>query len=284
MKLKYLLMIVLTLLVISISANKQLQSAKAYKVSAVEQDDTVKSNLSVAEKSKDLTTKWLNALGTDGWLYVSSYYETEEILGNDPETGLPLPNKSFWESWYQLDSLGQQTTALVKRTDLENGNITYVAWQNDKLYRLPSGAFVDTSQQGNVWRTFRPLHDHSCNTRLPEFTSSPSPENGVSKELLSTLEENVEGINEWVVTMITLHPPISDVSGFSGTFTGEHFVCHWNNDTGAIRGTEQYLMTETGEKVLIGRDSNYNVQRVAQPPVEMLEVLDQLISLAATRP
>jgi hypothetical protein len=84
--------------------------------------------------------------------------------------------------------------------------------------------------------------------------------------------------------MITLHPPISDVSGFSGTFTGEYFVCHWNNDTGTIRGTEQYLITETGEKVLVGRDFNYNVQRVAQPPVEMLEVLDQLISLAATKP
>jgi hypothetical protein len=188
MKLK-LLLIIVSLLVISISANKQLQSAKAYKVSTVEQDVTVKSNLSMAEKSNDLTTKWLNTLGTDGWLYVSSYYETEEKLGNDPETGLPLPNKSFWESWYQLDSLGQQTTALVKRTDLENGNITYVAWQNDKLYRLPSGAFVDTSQQGNVWKTFRPLYDHPCNARLPEFTSSPSLENGVSKELLSTLEK-----------------------------------------------------------------------------------------------
>lgn len=283
MKLKFLL-IIAGLLIISISGNNQLRSVKASKASAVKQDTTAKSTLIVVEKSNSLTTKWLNALGTDGWLYVSSYYETEEKLGNDPETGLPLPNKSFWESWYQLDSLGQQTTALVKRTDLENGNITYVAWQNDKLYRLPSGAFVDTSQQGNVWRTFRPLHDHSCNTRLPEFTSSPSPENGVSKELLSTLEKNADGINEWVVTMITLHPPISDVSGFSGTFTGEYFVCHWNNDTGAILGTEQYLVTESGDKILLGRDFNYDVQRVDQLPSDMLKLLDELISLTKARP
>lgn len=283
MKLKHLI-IIASLLVISISASKQLQIVKASKVSAVKQDTTVKSTLIVVDKSNSLTTKWLNALGTDGWLYVSSYYETEEKLGNDPETGLPLPNKSFWESWYQLDSTGRQTTALVKRTDLENENVTYVAWQNDKLFRLPSGALVDTSQQGNMWRTFRPLHDHSCNARLLEFTSSPNLENGITKELSSSLEKNAEGINEWIVTMTTLHPPISDVSGFSGTFTGEHFVCHWNNDTGAILGTEQYLVTENGEKMLVGRDYNYDVQRMDKLPSDLLKLLDELISLTKTKP
>ena len=279
MKLRHLLLVV-CLLLVSAFAFHQDESAKATKASFVNQPSFVLegSNINAAQKAIDksgeLTAKWLNSLGTGNWLYISSKYEAGGELGIDPETGLPLPNRSLWESWYTLNSAGQQTTVLTRRTDLERGNVTYVAWQNDKLYRLPSGTLVDTSQQGNAWKNFRPLRDHACNTRLPEFLSSPI--DSITKEISSKSLIDSGGVNQLVITMTTHHPPVSDVSGFPGTFKEEQFICYWNNDTGEIESTEQFLITDKGEPILLNRDYDYIVQWVTEPPIEMLDLLKQL--------
>lgn len=282
MKNKYLLLI-LSLVLVTMFAFQQNQQVRAFKDSVTlqdsimpEKDATYDNAQEIINKGDELTKKWLNSLGNGNWLYIASKYETAEDVGVDPDTGLPLPNKSLWESWYTLDTDGRQTTYLLRRTDLERNNLDYTAWQNDILYRLPSETLLDTRQQGDVWKMFRPLNDVSCNSRLQTFLSPISNDiaQKISAELIST--SNGE---QWVVTMVTEHPPVSDVSGFpSKVFTSKEFICYINNESGAMEGSELYLITDQGERVLLNRVYDVIVQWLDDIPADMLDILQQLDS------
>lgn len=281
MKTKYLLLI-LSLLLVSMFAFQQNQQVGAFndsftiQDSATPQKDATSDIQDIINKADELTTKWINSLENGNWLYLASKYETSEDVGVDPDTGLPLPNKSLWESWYTLDIDGRQTTYLLRRTDLERGNIDYVAWQDDLLYRLPSETLIDTSQQGDVWRMFSPLRDDSCNSRLQTFLSPVNDDivKKVSAELIST--SNGE---QWVVNMVTEHPPVSGVSGFPDkVFNGEEFICYRNNESGAMEGSELYLITDKGERVLLNRVYDVTAQWVDEIPADMLDILQKLNS------
>lgn len=282
MKTKYLFLI-LSLAFVSIFAFQQNQQVRAFKDSVAFQDSITPEKdaknddvQNMINKANELTTKWLNSLGNGDWLYVTSKYETTEDVGVDIETGIPLPNKSLWESWYILDADGRQTTYLTQRTDLERGNVDYSAWQNDKLYRLPSGTLVDTSQQGDAWKGFRPLIDDSCNSHLQTFLFPAYDD--IAKKVSEKLVNTPNG-KQWVVVMLTEHPPVSDVSGFPNkVFSGEEFICYRNNETGAVEGSELYLITDTGERVLLNRVYDVVAQRVDEIPTDMLDILQQLNS------
>lgn len=226
------------------------------------------------ETSKKLTTKWLDSIGSGKWLFISSKYETVQDSGIDPEIGSPIPNKSLWEAWYRLDSDGKQTTVLTRRTDLERGNVTYVAWQNGELLRLPSGVREDTHGRG--WETFQPIIDHYCNTRLPFFLEKP--DEGNSKDVIIQSVNNEVGPSRWIVTMVYGYPPVSDVTGHPGAFIGDELTCYRNSETGAVEITEEYLIAENGDRVLLWHDYDYIVMWVDAPPTEMLALLDLLNS------
>ncbi len=286
MKTKYLLLM-LSLAFVIFFAFQQDQKAKAFKTSYITQEsmarekDDTDNVQAIINKADELSTKWLNTLGNGNWLYLASKYETTEDVGADPETGLPLPNKSLWENWYALDADGRQTIYLLRRTDLERGNVDYTAWQHDVLYRLPSGVWVDTSQQGNVFQAFRPLSDNPCSSRLQTFLTPA--DNNIARKISEEILSNLNG-EQWIVTMIIEHPPVSDVSGFSGSvFTGEEFVCRWDNQTGALEGFEQFLITEKGERVLLNRAYDFIAQWVDDIPAEMVDILQQLNSAEPKR-
>lgn len=282
MKNKYLILI-LSLFLASMFAFQHNQQARAFKDSLATQDSPTIGKKSteddvqaIINKSEELTTKWLNSLGNGNWLYITSKYETTEDVGVDLDTGLPLPNKSLWESWYTLDTNGQQTTYLLRRTDMERGNLDYVAWQNDTMYKLPSETLIDTSEQGDTWKIFRPLNEVSCNSRLQTFLSPVSNDivKTISAELIST--PNGE---QWVVTMTTEHPPVSDVSGFPNkVFNSEEFICYINNETGSMESSELYLITDKGERVLLNRVYDVIVQWLDDIPADMLDILQKLNS------
>jgi hypothetical protein len=283
---KYLLLI-LSLAFVIFFAFQQDQKAKAFKTSSVAQDsmtpekDDTDNVQNIINTSDELTAKWLDALGSGNWLYLASKYETTEDVGMDPETGLPLPNKSLWENWYTLDADGRQTIYLLRRTDLERGNVDYVAWQNDRLYRLPGGTIEDTRQQGDAWRTFRPLIDDSCNSHLRTFLSPA--DDGITKKISAELI-SVPNREKWVFTSSIEHSPVSDVSGYPGSvFTGAEFICYRDNQSGAPEGFELFLITEKGERVLLNREYDVIAQWVDDIPTEMFDILQQLNSAEPKR-
>jgi hypothetical protein len=219
--------------------------------------------------SNDLTAKWLESLGSGEWLYISSKYETDQELGVDPETGWPIPKHSLWEEWYQLDDQGRQTISITKRTDLENGNVSYGVWSGNELLRLPSEERENTSEREG-WESFRPIRDHYCNTRVSNVVNLP--DEGVSTAV--TFAEVNDGA-ETKVSIVVMHPTVNDVTGFSGSFVGDELNCYRDSQTGAIIRAEEFLITDKGERVLLSNDYDYVVGWVADLPVDVMDALTQ---------
>lgn len=222
------------------------------------------------EFSQSLTQKWIASLGHGDWLYVSSVYETSQELGVDPETGWPIPQKALWEYWSQLDADGQQLAAITKRTDLETGRVTYAIRDRTSLLRLPSNV-RETVEPGSGFETFRPIWDHHCNTRLHGLVNAPSE--GVASTVL--LEELVDE-GRWKLSIHISHPRTDNVSGFFGSFTGYELNCYRDVADGSVIRVEEFLISEEGEKVLLGLDYNYHVEWLQELPSDIQMLLDQL--------
>jgi len=210
-------------------------------------------------------------MGSEGWLFVSYKEERQGELGIDPETGWPLPNHALWEIWYILDSDGYQTTTLVRRTDLERGNVGRVAWSGGILLRQPGG--VREGGHDN-WATYRPIRDHYCNTRLSEVLND---EGEVTAELAEQWVTDVAGLRHWVTIIKVAHPPVSNVfQGDPNTYVAVETSCTRSGETGAIESTDQAYITIEGKRVLKRHTIDYVVIRVPEPPAEMLALLDEL--------
>jgi hypothetical protein len=246
----------------------------------VARQDADKGSTPVASDSSDiistaneLTAKWLDQLGNDGWLFVSYKDELLGSLGIDPETGWPLANKALWEHWYELDSDGRPASVLVRHTDLERGNVTRVVWTDGVLLRDPSGVKED----GHQWEIYRPIVDHFCNSKLSE-TLRYSGE--VVGEVSEDWTEDANGNALWVVTMKVTYPPVStaDVSGEPNTYIATETTCTRNAETGAVVNSDHVFITLEDDRLLYQRTYEYVVTRVPQPPAEMLDLLDKLVS------
>ncbi len=246
-------------------------SAIASTVAPTSSSEAVREAMQVSD---ELTTKWLAALGSEQWLFVS--YKDETFLGNqgiDPETDWPLPGQSLWEIWYTLDENGQQTTVISQRTDLELGNVTQVIWQDGKLLRLPGGMSEDTRVPSRSWESYKPLRDHFCNTRILNFAIPAT--DGIAQEIESKWT-TAEGSRQWILTMtVSYFPPVLDA--FKGINAAENQdICYRNGETGAIDHTEHIVMTDKGEQILVSRTYDYIAIRVKEPPDEILSLLDVL--------
>lgn len=247
-------------------------SATANSTAPSPSPDTMREALQVSD---ELTTKWLNALATEEWLFVS--YKDETFLGDagiDPENGWLLPTRSLWEIWYTLDEKGQQTTVVSQRTDLELGNVTQVIWRDGKLLRLPSGVSEDTKISGRAWEFYKPLQDHFCNTRILDFVAPDT--DGITKAIESKWLTSKDGSKQWVVEMTVLYSsPVLDA--FEGiNAIGNQDVCYRDGESGALDYTEHFVITDKGEQILASRTFDYVAVRMKKPPFEILSLLDLL--------
>lgn len=223
----------------------------------------------IVQTSNELTETWLAGAGSEGWLVVSYKDELTGELGADPETGWPLANQALWEMWYTLDAAGRNTTVLVRHTDPERGNVTRVAWEGGVLLRDPSGV----REPGHDWETYRPVRDHFCNSRLPDFLG---PSGGdVMRQAVAEWTTDTAGASQWTVTMTTRYPP-TGLARDPNTYVATELTCSRNGATGAMEGTEEVYVTDRGERVLKQRTYDYTLTRVVIPPAEMLALLDQL--------
>ncbi len=231
----------------------------------------------ILQISDELTTKWVEQVTTEEWLYVS---HTEEInedvslnVGNfNSETGWPLPAHSLWEAWYKLDDKGQRTTSISQRIDLDRGNVEQIVWQDGNLLKLPSGVRETTyvpNRRG--WETYRPLQNSFCNRQLAYLTSQPQDDISINAEWVT----NDSGENQWVLTMTRYYQPMSDA--YKGlTAIANQDVCYRNAETGAVDHIESYVITDTGELILITHAYDYKAVPLKEPPAEILALLDKL--------
>ncbi len=210
-----------------------------------------------------LTEKWLQQLGDEGWLYLAYKEEYRGDLGTDPETGWPLPNRALRELWILRDDAGLLTIVLTRRTDLARGNTWLLSWADDLLVNHTGG--VRTADDS--WKEFHPIKDLGC-VQPPEV--DPQAQGFTTAEWKTEVSKSL-----YVVTIHTTYPPISGIYGDSNTYVATDITCVRDGDTGAVVSAEQALTTVDGERVVTTRNYDFVVQRVSEPPAEMLALLDQ---------
>ncbi len=233
----------------------------------------------ILQTSDELTIKWAEQVTTEEWLYISYIDEvnTDVALGVgddaiDPETGWPLPTRALWEKWYKLDDKGQQFISIIQRTDLDRGNVTQVIWQDGNLLRLPSGVRENTFVPGRrVWEIYRPIWDHVCNKKLQYSISQPQDDVSIKADWVT----NDVGKEQWALTMTLYYPPVSDA--YKGvTAIANQSVCYRNAETGAVEYINSYVISDTGELVLVDRTYNYMAIPLKEPPADVLALLEML--------
>jgi hypothetical protein len=227
----------------------------------------------IISTSNELTQRWLDQMGDNGWLYLS--YKDEFLVdesGVDPETGRPLARRALWELWYELDSSGGEViSVLVRHTDLDSQDVTRVAWKDDTLLRYPSG----TMERGHPWE-YQPIRDHFCNTEIGRTMRLAGDTSGtVTDEWV----RDKTGDEVWEVRMTVGYPAVSttDVSGQPNQYVATETRCTRQVETGAIQSSELAFVTEDGKRILYERTYDYSANRVQEPPAEMRELLEQLI-------
>lgn len=212
-----------------------------------------------------LTQKWISDLGTEGWLYLAYTEELSSVeLGVDPETGWPLPNHARRELWFLQDSLGMPTIVLSRRQDLDRNHTWLSSSKDGVLVRHSSGV----REESDEWRQFHPILDLTC-VELPPVV--PDLRGWMLAE-----ERQEGGRTLYVVTFhVDYATLISGVYKDDNTYAASEFTCIRDAETGAVVSSEGAQFTVEGVRVVGGRGKDFEVRRVAEPPAEMMVLLDE---------
>jgi len=227
----------------------------------------------VAVMVDSLSQKWMEQFESQDWLFFSYKDEITGPVGNNPETGQPLANEAFWELWYELDESGNAVTVLVRHTDLERGTVTRVAWHAETLLREPSG----TMESGHDWAGNHPIKDHFCNKSVLELRPS------------ATVKESWwidgDGVSHRVTQVRAGHSSITtaDITGKEQEYIGTELTCSRNESTGAVDYSSLAFLPSLGEPIVYQRTYEYVADSVAQPPSEMMDLLDELLRRLSER-
>jgi len=220
----------------------------------------------IAARVESLSEKWMQQVGVEGWLFFTYKDEITGPVGNNSETGWPIANQAQWELWYELDQSGQAVTVLVRHTDLERGNVTRVAWRDGTIFRDPIG----TIEGGHAWGDYHPIKDHFCSTSLLDLAPSA--------EVNESWSSDNDGLLHWITVLHDANSPIStsDISGEMQEYVATELTCGRNAATGAVEFSNLTFIPSFGEPIVYQTTYDYSVTQVAEPPFEMLQLLEQL--------
>lgn len=209
-----------------------------------------------------LSDRWLAQLEGPGWVYSAYKMESPGDHGIDLNVNWPLPNRRLNEHWYLVDEGGRILAVLGRGTDLERGNVWLGSWQDNRLVLHYPGKQVDMGP--DVYTTLEDALRLRCHK--PE-----QPNATLTSEFIQDGERSL-----FVSTSVMIYDNPSSTAGpIPGVYSGQEITCIRESPTGAMVSLEKILIGEDHQRVLLTRLYDFNQQRVAEPPAEMLALLDQ---------
>lgn len=212
----------------------------------------------------ELHGQWMKALSwQEGWLYRAMVIEYRGDMGTDPETGWPLPNQALWEEWFlRGENDVPVSRSVLRRTDLERGNVWTYSWLEGIYVNHVTGTRYP--DEGPYQFDF--AADLGCFSALGNH-----PQRTLSAEW-----RREDGVSLYAVILRkNYRDPIQGIDDDPRAFVASETLCSREAETGAPVRIERVIITEAGERVVMDRVYDYQIQAGSTPPAALLALFEQ---------